>query len=249
MSYTYLLEQAEGYLEECYSDTPQFALWKSNLTAAESCCNASAMESCQNSQSGTTCEPSTANPGGDALTACAEDFRARTFPQPIQTQKDLKGIDRDFGGKCTALFMKYYPKECSLKTHQCFENVDLLVSRVHLPSWGMMRDGEFFQLAPLVSHIHGKECSLWPTVTKMDGVMKPNETRIREIEAGYSPGHGGGCKNLREYACARGRMDESGMDRVVDGVANQLDRIRAVGNGQVPEVVRLAWETLNYGLD
>ena len=32
-----------------------------------------------------------------------------------------------------------------------------------------------------------------------------------------------------------------GMD---DGMANRLDRLRALGNGQVPAVVRLAWETL-----
>jgi hypothetical protein len=28
-------------------------------------------------------------------------------------------------------------------------------------------------------------------------------------------------------------------------VANRVDRLRAIGNGQVPAVVRLAWETLN----
>lgn len=33
----------------------------------------------------------------------------------------------------------------------------------------------------------------------------------------------------------------SGVD---DGVANRLDRVRATGNGQVPAVLRLAWETL-----
>jgi hypothetical protein len=31
---------------------------------------------------------------------------------------------------------------------------------------------------------------------------------------------------------------------VADGVAHLVDRIRALGNGQVPAVVRLAWETL-----
>jgi hypothetical protein len=29
-----------------------------------------------------------------------------------------------------------------------------------------------------------------------------------------------------------------------DGLANQVDRLKAVGNGQVPAVVKLAWETL-----
>jgi hypothetical protein len=28
-------------------------------------------------------------------------------------------------------------------------------------------------------------------------------------------------------------------------VADQLDRLKAIGNGQVPAVVKLAWETLS----
>jgi len=37
---------------------------------------------------------------------------------------------------------------------------------------------------------------------------------------------------------------EPALGRVAHGVAHRVDRIRAAGNGQVPAVVRLAWETL-----
>lgn len=37
--------------------------------------------------------------------------------------------------------------------------------------------------------------------------------------------------------------------RVADGVADRLDRCRAIGNGQVPAVARLAWETLAMQLN
>jgi len=37
---------------------------------------------------------------------------------------------------------------------------------------------------------------------------------------------------------------EPGLVRVVHGMANRVDRIRALGNGQVPAVVAGAWETL-----
>jgi DNA (cytosine-5)-methyltransferase 1 len=37
---------------------------------------------------------------------------------------------------------------------------------------------------------------------------------------------------------------KSGVGRMVNGVANRVDRLKAIGNGQVPAVVRLAWETL-----
>jgi len=37
---------------------------------------------------------------------------------------------------------------------------------------------------------------------------------------------------------------ESRVGRVAHGVAHRMDRLRCIGNGQVPSVVRLAWETL-----
>jgi len=37
---------------------------------------------------------------------------------------------------------------------------------------------------------------------------------------------------------------EPGLVRVVHGISNRVDRIRALGNGQVPRVAQLAWETL-----
>jgi len=40
-------------------------------------------------------------------------------------------------------------------------------------------------------------------------------------------------------------ISESCVVRVDDGVAQRVDRTRAVGNGQVPDVVRFAWRTLN----
>nr|WP_249262208.1 DNA cytosine methyltransferase [Leptospira alexanderi] len=38
---------------------------------------------------------------------------------------------------------------------------------------------------------------------------------------------------------------EPDVGRVAHGVAHRMDRLRAIGNGQVPAVVRLAWEMLN----
>jgi DNA (cytosine-5)-methyltransferase 1 len=40
---------------------------------------------------------------------------------------------------------------------------------------------------------------------------------------------------------------EPGLGRVVDGVAHRVDRLRAIGNGQVPAVVREAWLRLTEG--
>ena len=41
---------------------------------------------------------------------------------------------------------------------------------------------------------------------------------------------------------------EPGMGRVAHGVADRVDRLRGLGNGQVPAVAALAWETLTQSL-
>jgi DNA (cytosine-5)-methyltransferase 1 len=41
---------------------------------------------------------------------------------------------------------------------------------------------------------------------------------------------------------------EPGVCRVADGVASRVDRLKAIGNGQVPQVAALAWRTLSEGI-
>ena len=38
------------------------------------------------------------------------------------------------------------------------------------------------------------------------------------------------------------------LGRVVDGMAHRVDRLKAIGNGQVPQCAALAWKTLSIGL-
>jgi DNA (cytosine-5)-methyltransferase 1 len=81
--------------------------------------------------------------------------------------------------------------------------------------------------------------------------------RERELalpDVGHAGGAGcadaGGCGADAELG-GRGAVDSPGwwdaepaVGRVADGVASRVDRGRAIGNGQVPAVVRFAWETL-----
>ena len=46
------------------------------------------------------------------------------------------------------------------------------------------------------------------------------------------------------WARPKTRFIESELQRVADGVANRVDRLKAIGNGQVPAVAALAWRLL-----
>jgi DNA (cytosine-5)-methyltransferase 1 len=67
--------------------------------------------------------------------------------------------------------------------------------------------------------------------------------------------NGTGCKEQR-FAISDGQEHETAecggwwatepdVGRVANGVASRVDRLKAIGNGQVPSVAQLAWETLN----
>lgn len=66
-----------------------------------------------------------------------------------------------------------------------------------------------------------------------------------------------GLEGQRQVACRTGEelsnssdsrwwSTEPNVDRVAHGVASRVDRLKALGNGQVPSVVKQAWEILSY---
>jgi DNA (cytosine-5)-methyltransferase 1 len=57
-------------------------------------------------------------------------------------------------------------------------------------------------------------------------------------------------QETQDYGIGRGVIwsAEPDLPRVAYGVAHRMDRLRAVGNGQVPAVVRAAWLALSEGL-
>jgi DNA (cytosine-5)-methyltransferase 1 len=56
-------------------------------------------------------------------------------------------------------------------------------------------------------------------------------------------------ENGAETGDANWWSTEPGLGRVAHGVARRMDRLRAIGNGQVPAVAALAWLTLAGGAD
>lgn len=63
--------------------------------------------------------------------------------------------------------------------------------------------------------------------------------------AATGSGHARSDERIRRKARWGWWAIEPGMGRMVDGVANRVDRISAIGNGQVPDVVVRAWRLLS----
>lgn len=52
-------------------------------------------------------------------------------------------------------------------------------------------------------------------------------------------------KKFKRFCSDRQKWEtEPGLGRVAHGVADRVDRLKAIGNGQVPQVAKLAWEIL-----
>jgi DNA (cytosine-5)-methyltransferase 1 len=77
--------------------------------------------------------------------------------------------------------------------------------------------------------------------------QRPILEEIRLLRAAREGRTGPACDRRFEYAAdARGvlRPHKPGLDRVADGMADRVDRIRLTGNGQVPIVAATAWRIL-----
>jgi len=113
-----------------------------------------------------------------------------------------------------------------------------------------------YELAHAVSYgrIEGRPQSAWrkgrsSLVERGSDVADANGHSVQGFQPGGFDTQGRPISRERQ---AGSRRDGAGwwqaeprLGRVANGVANRVDRLRAIGNGQVPAVVRLAWDTLS----
>jgi DNA (cytosine-5)-methyltransferase 1 len=67
----------------------------------------------------------------------------------------------------------------------------------------------------------------------------------RRLTMPKKPTHQGSIKERANIGQQGWWEVEPDVGRVADGVAARVDRLKAIGNGQVPEVARRAWELLS----
>lgn len=165
MSYTYLLAAGEESSAENFSDMNLSVPWKSNHTAAPSCCNGNATESCRTFQSGMMSEPSMAVRGEESPMSSVADSRAKTYPPQIQTETDSKANGLDSGEKWHGSFAKFDHTTSSWRTHQCSLFGGWEAYSETWPQWGIMRRGACWAVNPSGRHSSEKESGYWPAMT------------------------------------------------------------------------------------
>ena len=177
MSYTYLDDNCENstcFAERVgvssaasFADIPASVLLRLNLTHERYCCNGSWTESCHVSPFGTMCEHSTANHGEGRLISCAEASRAKTSARQ-EKEWDLAVIGLDCGPRWPGSFARFDPDSSLWKTRQCSLFGGLEQFSEIWPAWGMMRDGECWDLISLEPIIIAPESGWLPTPTCAD---------------------------------------------------------------------------------
>jgi hypothetical protein len=169
MSYTFLLEQGEESSAEYFSDIPAYVLSRLKLSFGSYCISDSETASCQSSRSGTTSGHSTESLGGGLPMSFAEASHVKTLPLEVQPVPESMEQEADYGKRWHGWFARFDHVTSLWRTPQCYLFEDLEPFLEIWPHWGLMLDGECFQLAPLVLHIHGKGCFSLPTPNATNG--------------------------------------------------------------------------------
>ena len=162
MSWHYLQgQEAASWEGNCLDGAPS-ALSRLIPMRAESCLLDKPTDALADSQSGTTCEPSTECDGAARSMSLAVDSPAKTSAQPERVRESPEP-SQVCGRTWHALSVRFDLGSCSWKTARCLFQEDLPWSSVILPRWGMMRDGECWELNTSELPIKDTGSGLWPT--------------------------------------------------------------------------------------
>ena len=168
MSWLYSQVLVEEYLGENFSDGEQSVPSSGKNTQQAYCAPDKMTDFSPLSQFGMTFKPLTEDRGKELLTLYLEAFHAKTSVQP-EKEQELKENDQECGEKWHGSLGKYDQDTSLWKTHQCSLLGDLEEFSETWPRWGLMRNGEFWEVKSLAHHIQGTEFGLsHPTPLKTD---------------------------------------------------------------------------------
>lgn len=122
------------------------------------------------SRFGMMCEPLTESLGEELLMWFLAGFPARTLVPP-EKEQDWMENEVDYGGKWRGSLAKYSLDTSTWKTAQSLLLGGLEEFSETWPKWGLMRNGECWELPILGLPILESESGSWPTPCKTDGLI------------------------------------------------------------------------------
>jgi hypothetical protein len=167
MSWLYSRVLAVEFLPESFLDGEQSALSSGSPTPQAYCAPDKMTDYSRLSQFGMTLKPLTESLGEELLKSYRAVFLAKTSVPLVQVT-DLMENDQECGQKWLASFVKFDPNMSLWKTHQCSLLGDLDPFLGTWPQWGLMQDGECWELTLPDLTTGDTESGLLPTVLATD---------------------------------------------------------------------------------
>lgn len=233
MSWHFSQAVAAEFLAGSYLGGELFALWKSMPHAPDDSCSDKMKGTCHHSPYGIMFVPSEAATARFILMLYREASHVAGSVREDLVPGSPTPTVRCGSTKPESL-ARYDPDSHSWKTHQHSLLEEGFESLPILPAWGMTAGGELWELTPVDFPITEPECGWLPTPSGVNGGNNNTMGRVDEW--------GGVFQSPAWDTDWEGVISQFRGDRY--GLADRLDRTDAIRNGQVPAVVRLAWETL-----
>ena len=187
MSWLYSQALVEEYLGDIFSDGEQSVQLNGNPTQQAYLSQDKMTKFSRLSRYGMTFAPLMENRGEELLKSYREAFLVKTLVQ-VEKQKELKESDQECGEKWYGSFTKYCQNSSSWKTHQCLLLGDLEEFSETWPQWGLMRNGECWELPILAQTIRGKEFGslqkMYPTPTVACVEGGEQSDRVEKTQSG-----------------------------------------------------------------
>lgn len=245
MSWLFSQALAEEYSADTSLAGEQFAQLNVMPTPHKFSRNDKTMESSDLSRFGLTCAVLTESHCEELLMSFLADFHARTYQEQVKVQESTE-VDLDFGDIWQESSVRYDLDSYSWKTHLCLWEEDLQWSLVTIAKMGF--DSEWCCLSASDLGATHQRDRIWITAyTK--GEHGKSWNSMVQSENGRAPAQPGGLFSLEAFTGWRGGNSWPEhlpkLRRVADDVAFGVDRIKALGNGQVPRVAAAAFSLLH----
>ncbi len=185
MSWHFSQALVAEFLPASCSDGGASVPWSSAPIAHDDSCSDKLKDTCHLSPSGTMFVPSWDGLGEALLMSFLAAFPAKTSASSV-AETGLKEIEADCGSTWPASFAKYDRAASSWKTAQLSLLGDLTEFSETWPSWGLMRDGECWELTLSERITDATESGLLPTPLKHDykagtaSLRKDGKSRLGE---------------------------------------------------------------------